>query len=112
MAKARIKRKGKGGGKSGGKQAALPGMELPKHAEIEAAAEDLDEANKGLSKAHDLREEKATRLLSLMKKRNLDIYRSEELGILITVNRTESEKVKVTKLETPHADSDDQAAAE
>lgn len=107
----KVKTKGGRGGKSRGKQAALPGMELPKHEEIEAAAEDLDDSNKQLSKAHELREERATRLLGLMKKRNLDIYKSETLGIVITVARTASEKIKVTKIETVIAD-DDQAADE
>ncbi len=101
----KVKTKSGKGGK-GGKQPALPGMELPKHQEIEGAAEDLDEANKKLSKAHDLREEAATRLLAMMKKRNLDLYKSEDLGIVITVARTASEKIKVTKIETVIADND------
>lgn len=96
--------------RKGRRQTELAGMERPRDEEIEAAADDLVEANQKLSKAHDLREERSKRLLELMKKKGLSTYKSEDDSFRIDVVHTESEKVKVTKLERSDAETNAEAA--
>lgn len=101
--------KDKGGSKRRPKQTEIPGTERPRDEELDAAAEDVAEADAKRSKAQGEANEGRLRLLSLMKAKGVTRYVSEDRKLEIKVNGGK-DTVTVRKWTPPPAERDQAGA--
>lgn len=95
----------------GAKQGELPGFERPRDEELDAAAEDVNEADALRGKYQEQGEGARMRLLDLMRKKGLSTYVSEDRRLRVDI-KAGHDKVSVKKWEPPPPPPEDEAKDE
>lgn len=99
--------------KKGPKNLELKGMERPRDEELDAAAEDVAEADSKRGKFQEQADEGRERLLGLMRKKGLSVYVTADESLRVEL-KGGKDKVSVRKYTAPPApkDKQDDKAAE